>query len=46
MTEPLCACGHPADEHQNGGGRCTGQCVDPRYGRYGCVCPYYTKDKL
>lgn len=41
-----CACGHPPEDHQHQTGRCTGQCTDPHYGRYACVCPYYTQEKL
>lgn len=40
-----CACGHGHDDHQDGTGRCQGQSTDP-HGRYSCVCPYYTQEKL
>ena len=47
MTEIVCACGHPSSHHQNGGGRCMGECHDDHYDTtYRCVCPYYTEDKL
>ena len=45
MSEQPCMCGHDSHEHQNGGGRCQGQCIDPRYGQYRCVCPYYTGER-
>jgi len=46
VTETLCACRHSGGEHQDGGGRCEGQCVDQIYGTYRCLCPYYTEERL
>jgi len=46
VTETLCSCGHIAEDHQDGGGRCTGYCIDSHYGTYRCLCPYYTEEKL
>lgn len=42
----ICACGHCAGEHQNGGGRCEGYSYDIEYGRYRCLCCYYTTERL
>ena len=33
-----CRCGHHADDHQD---RCAGECYDPDYGTYKCLCPAY-----
>jgi len=41
-----CACGHNADEHQDGTGRCDGHCIDSEYGQFKCLCPYVTEEKL
>ena len=38
-------CGHPADEHENGGGRCTAENTD-YYGQWRCLCPYFTEEKM
>lgn len=41
-----CSCGHDADEHTDRTGRCEGDCYDPEYGRFNCLCPYFTQEKL
>ena len=46
-TDISCACGHYAEQHQDGGGRCTGRSYDDNYEtEYACVCPFYTEEKL
>lgn len=40
-----CQCGHDADTHYNGNGRCDEQCIDLVYGTYRCLCPYYTEER-
>lgn len=45
--ERVCACGHDAGQHQNRGGRCSGESYDDNYDTtYACLCPYYTEEKL
>ena len=36
-----CACGHPPRDHVNGSGRCDGECYDPEYGIFACLCHAY-----
>ena len=40
----LCeSCDHLASEHPDAG-RCVGDCFDPDYGFYKCVCPRFERD--
>ena len=41
-----CQCGHDTDEHRDKLGRCDGQCHDPEYGQFSCLCPYFIEEKL
>lgn len=34
-------CGHPAEDHENGAGRCSGESHDEIYGSHRCLCPYF-----
>ncbi len=40
----LCQCGHLPDEHFMDRGRCGGECFDPDYGTFACLCYGYEKD--
>ena len=44
MTE--CQCGHDTETHHDNLGRCEGQCHDPEYGQFSCLCPYFMEEKL
>ena len=44
VTDPICLCGHPGDEHQDYAGRCGGECVDPEYGVLACLCHAFERD--
>ena len=41
VNQTHCSCGHPAADHQP---RCTGQCTDPIYGIYRCLCHAYNEE--
>jgi len=34
----MCVCGHPDSSHFENAGRCNGQCYDPDYGMWNCLC--------
>lgn len=36
-----CECGHLGSDHDNLIGRCSGDCFDPEYGTFRCLCPMY-----
>ena len=36
-----CECGHKGSEHEGLVGRCGGECVDPEYGVFLCMCHTY-----
>lgn len=38
-----CVCGHKPVDHGGKYGRCEGQCYDPEYGTFACLCFAYEK---
>ena len=42
-TSHECTCGHQPGDHSGKYGRCEGECFDPEYGRFGCLCFAYEK---
>jgi hypothetical protein len=42
----MCECGHPDTDHKLGVGRCAGDCYDPEYGVFKCMCPQPTLEGI